>query len=668
MTSIPFDYRSVAEAEIVPATDDAIAACEVILERIASIPDGERTFENTMQPLDEVANVLGRAGGRYGFLAYVHPDEALRAAALECEQRLETYGTSLGFREDTYRAVRAYADTSEAAALEGVAARFLKRTLRDYRRNGFELSPEQRARVQELKERLVTLGVRFRRNIDEYEDALLLTREQLAGMPDSYIDLLQQEETPANEGGGSRYRVSLDYPEMYPFLEGAEDESLRRELFIKNHNKAAEENAPLLAEAIAVRDEIATTLGYASWAAYVIETKMAKTPEAVLDFLVDLEARLKVKAASDLEEAAASKRAETGDPTAEVNIWDWRYYQQRVTREQFDVDQFAVAEYFPLEGTLQGMFDVYQRLVGARFVPVEDPQAWHPDVRLYHVEDASPSSTSGEGGDGHHIGSFYMDLHPRPGKYGHAAAFTLHPGRLNEDGTYEPGVSSIVANFTKSRPGVPSLLRHSEVETLFHEFGHILHQVMTRAPFVRFSGTSVERDFVEAPSQMLEHWCWEPDVLRGFARHVQTGDPLPEDLIERMVAAKNVASGLQWLRQVYFARIDLAYHGPGAVKDLDAIAEELHAITAFDFVPGTHFQSGFGHLFGYDAGYYGYLWSRVFGDDMFTRFESDPAAGEDYRRVILESGGTRDGIDLLVEFLGRQPDNAAFLRDIGLEG
>ena len=652
---IPFDYSAVVAADLVPAVDAAIAASEEILSRIAAVPDGERTFVNTLQPLDEVANLLGRTSGEHGFLAYVHPDAALRDVALECEQRLETYGTSIGFREDLYAAVSAFAGTPEAAALEGIPARFLERTLRDFRRNGFELGAEERRRVQELKERLVTLGTRFRRNIDEYDDAILVTREQLRGMPDSYIDRLTEVDTDE----GPRFRVSLDYPEMYPFLEGAEDESLRRELFIKNHNKAAEENAPILAEAIAVRDEIATALGYPSWAAYVIETKMAKTPEAVLHFLEDLEQRLKVKAATDIEEEIASKCAETDDADARLHIWDWRYYQQRVQREQFEVDQFEVARYFPLDRTLDGMFELYQRLVGVRFVPVEDAHAWHPDVRLFHVEDA---------GDGHRIGSFYVDLHPRPGKYGHAAAFTLHPGRFNADGSYQPGVSAIVANFTKPAPGAPSLLRHSEVDTLFHEFGHILHQVLTRAPFVRFSGTSVERDFVEAPSQMLEHWVWEPEVLRGFARHVDTGEPIPDALIDRMIAAKNVASGLQWLRQVYFARIDLAFHGPGATKDLDAIAEELHSITAFDFVPGTHFQCGFGHLFGYDAGYYGYLWSRVFGDDMYTRFEGgDPGAGADYRRVILEAGGTRDGDDLIREFLGREPNNAAFLRDIGLE-
>ena len=445
---------------------------------------------------------------------------------------------------------------------------------------------------------------------------------------------------------------------MYPFLENARDELLRRELFLKNHNKAAAVNAPLLSEAIAARDEIARILGYASWSAYVIETKMARTPEAATAFLVDLERRVRVKAERDIAALRDSKRAETGDRAAELQIWDWRYYQQRVRREQHEVDQFAVAEYFPLAATLDGMFRVYESLVGVRFVEVPDARPWHPDVRLFRVEDAA---------DGHLVGQFYMDLHPRPGKYGHAAAFTLEPGRLNEDGSYQPGISSIVANFTKPGMDTPSLLRHSEVQTLFHEFGHILHQVMTKAPFVRFSGTAVERDFVEAPSQMLEQWVWEPSVLRGFARHVRTGEPLPDALIERMVASKNVASGLHYLRQLYFARLDLAYHAPGSEKDADALAEELHPITGFEFVRGTNFQCGFGHLFGYDAGYYGYLWSQVYGDDMYTRFEADPGAGADYRRLILESGGSRDGMDVLCEFLGRDPQPDAFLAGIGLD-
>jgi thimet oligopeptidase len=654
---VPIDYTSVSPNTIRSGCEAAIERCDELLDEIVRVAD-ERTFANTMLLLDEVSDILGQASGRFGFLSQVSPHEEVRDAAFEYEERLDQYATGIGFHEGVYGAVREFAESGAGRALEGDEARLLEFALRDYRRNGFELTSDDRARVRELKERLVALGIEFRRNIDEYEDALLLTREQLAGLPDSYIDRLRQEETPE----GDRYRVSLDYPEFYPFMEAADDGELRRRLFVKSYNKAAGENLGLIEEAIAVRDEIATTLGYASWAAYTVEVKMAKKPHAVLDFLIDLEQKVRVKAEADTAQLTASKASHVGDPDARLEVWDWRYYQQRVLREQYEVDAFAVAEYFPLEATLDGLFDVYQNLVGVRFKQITPAEAWHPDVRLFSIDDAE---------DGYRIGYFYMDLHPRPDKYGHAAAFTLRPGRRQLDGEYQPPVSAIVANFTKPTLESPSLLRHSEVETLFHEFGHILHQVMTRSPYVRFSGTRVERDFVEAPSQMLEHWVWEPEVLAGFTRHVASGEPLPAELVARMVAAKNVGSGLHYLRQLYFARLDMAYHVEGREKDTDAIAEDLHPINGFPFTPDTHFQAGFGHLFGYDAGYYGYLWSQVFGDDMYTRFEDDDAGeaavGRDYRRLILERGGTADGGDMLREFLGRDPTPDAFLRGIGLE-
>ena len=665
----PFDYTLATPERIRAGVETAIARCEAILAGVARV-EGVRTFANTLQPLDEVANLLALASGEHGFLTYVAADPALREAALEAEQRLDTYGISIGFREEIAAAVRAFAETAEAQALDGVPAQLLAHRRRDHRRNGFDLDPERRARVRALKERLIHLGIEFRRNIDEYDDALLLRREQLRRLPEAYIERLDVVATPE----GARYRVSLDYPEFYPFIEAAEDESLRRELFLKNYRRAADVNLPLLTEAIAARHEIAETLGYPSWDAYVIETKMARTPQTALDFLVDLERQVRVKAERDIEELRAEKRLHLADPDARLEIWDWRYYQQRVMRERYQVDQFAVAEYFPLDAVLDGLFEVYQRLVGVRFVPVAETRAWHPDVRLYAVQDAEEDAANGQH-VGHFIGHFYMDLHPRPDKYGHAAAFVLQPGRALPDGTYQSTAAAIVANFTKPSAESPSLLRHSEVETLFHEFGHILHQVMTRSPYVRFAGTNVQRDFVEAPSQMLEHWVWEPSVLRGFTRHVRTGEPLPEALLAQMVAAKNVGSGLHYLRQIYFARLDLAYHNAGVVKDTDALAEAMHGITGFAFPPETHFQAGFGHLFGYDAGYYGYLWSQVFGDDMATRFEQaridggpagEAAVGRDYRRVILEAGGTEDGDVLVRRFLGREPSNAAFLREIGL--
>ncbi len=656
------DWATTDADEIRRGVSDAIDEAEQRIDAIASVPDGARSFENTVFALDEIGDLIGRANGSFGFLAQVSADAGLREVAHEEEQRLDVFAAGLGFREELDRALKAYAARAETEALPDDAARLLEFALRDFRRNGFDLPAAERDVVRNLHERLVRLGIQFRRNIDDYEDAIHVSRSQLAGLPDAYIDRLQT----SGENGETGYRVSLDYPELHPFLDSAHDGELRRELFLKNHNKAADANIELLEEAIAVRDEIARRLGYPSWAAYVLELRMAKSPDNVLDFLTDLEARLAPKLAEDLALLRREQQRRTGEDRP-VDIWDWRYYTNRLLLEEHRVDPFEVAAYFPLDAVLEGMFDVYQRLVGVRFAPRPDAaaQAWHPDARPYDIVDASDADRAGEP-----LARFYMDLHPRPGKFGHAAAFTLRGGRETEGGGYQRPISAIVANFTKPTADSPSLLRHGEVITLFHEFGHILHQTLTRARFTRFSGTRVERDFVEAPSQMLEHWCWEREVLAGFSRHWQSGDPLPADLLDRMIAAKHVSSAVANLRQVYFARLDLAYHGAGAQKDTDAVARELHHITGFDFPDNTHFQAGFGHLFGYDAGYYGYLWSRVYGDDMFTRFEGaaarPEAVGREYRRQILEPGGAHDGERLVKSFLGREPTPDAFLRELGI--
>ena len=648
-----FDYSSVTPAAIRDGCDEAVRRSEALVAEVAAVPAGQRSFANTLLAMEEIGDGLLQTSGRYGFLAHVSSDTALREAALEQEERLDQYGVGLGFREELYRGAMEFSQTAEAQALAGVEARLLEHTLRDFRRNGLELPAAERERIQELKERLVTLGIDFRRNIDEHKDGLWLTREQLRGLPDPFIEGLRSEE----RSGGTHYRVSLDYPELHPFLDSAEDGALREELFRKNHNRAAATNVPILTEAIALRHEIAMALGYPSWADYVLEVRVAKTAPAALDFLADLEQRVQAKAERDMEALRLSRGGE-----GPIELWDWRYYTQQILRDQYQVDPFEVAEYFPLDATLAGLFAVYEALVGVRFIAQPDAQAWDADVQLFEIVDAS---------DGRGLAHFYMDLFPRPNKYGHAAAFNLRGGRTLPDGSYQRPVSAIVANFTKPTASTPSLLRHPEVLTLFHEFGHILHQTLTQAAYPSFAGTHVERDFVEAPSQMLEHWSWSPAVLRSFSRHYRSGEALPAELVERMVAARNVSSGIATLRQIYFSRLDLAYHAPGAQKDTDRIAAELHAISGFTFPQGTHFQASFGHLFGYDAGYYSYLWSRVYGDDMFTRFEEagldEPGVGRDYRRLILERGGALDGDVLVRDFLGREPSAAAFLRHLGLD-
>jgi len=649
-------FASLTPETIATACQRAMDDCDAIVAGVVAVQPGARTYANSLQPLEEATECVARASGQYAFMAYVAPDDALRAAAREWDEKLDKYMVALSFREDLYEAVREYSETADARALTGEQKRWLEFELRDYRRNGFHLPVAEREEVRGLFNRLVELDVQFRKNIDEYEDGLLLDRDQLSAMPDAWVENL----TTVEADGATKYRVSLDYPEIQPFMANCPDAGLRRQLFEKDQRKGGAANVAILEEAIAVRHRLATTLGYDSWAAYRTETRMAKTRETVATFLGDLRDRVAVKAASDLDQMRSLALERAGDGV--INIWDWRYYHNELLKTKFSVDDFEVAKYFPLDAVTAGMFGVYQSILGVKFTEAPDAPRWHPDVRAYDISEAA---------GGPPFARFYMDLFPRPNKYGHAAAFTLHRGRRLADGTYQQPVSAIVANFTKPSSTQPSLLRHSEVGTFFHEFGHIMHQTLTRVERGRFSGTQTERDFVEAPSQMLEHWCWEPAVLRSFARHYETGDPLPQSLLDSLVAAKQLDSGIMTLRQLFFATLDLTYHSPGFDGDTTATVARLHDITGFPYTPGTHFQSGFGHLFGYDAGYYGYLWSHVFGDDMYTRFETtspmDTATGLHYRRTILERGGTVDGDQLVRDFLGREPNNEAFLRGLGLE-
>jgi thimet oligopeptidase len=650
------DYSGLTPDSLREAAEAAIRACDAAVDAIVSIPDGQRTFANTMVALEDATDRVSFASGNYGFMAYVSADDALREAARETDEKLDKYGIALSFRDDLCQAIRAFAATDEAKALTGEDSRLLERELRDYRRSGFELPSEQRDRVRAMFDRLVELDVKFRNAINDWDDGILVRREDLTGLPDSFIDALKT----VDEAGETRYRVSLDYPEIQPFMANAESGALRKELFEKDQRKGGEGNVHVLEDAIRIRNEVATLLGYDSWAAYQLEVRMAKRRENVDTFLADLRAKVAVKAAADVQLLREAALAQSGE--ADVNIWDWRFYHNQLLKSNYAVNDFEVAQYFPLDACIEGLFAVTQRMLSVRYEPAPHAPRWHEDVQAFDVFDSEGTAP---------FARFYMDLFPRPNKYGHAAAFTLRRGRVLADGSYQKPVSAIVANFTKPTPSQPSLLRHTEVVTFFHEFGHILHQTLTRARRARFSGTATERDFVEAPSQMLEHWVWEPAVLQSFSRHYETGAPLPTELLNGLIAAKNLDSGVMTLRQLFFATLDFAYHSPRFGGDSTATVRDLHEITGFPYLEGTHFQSGFGHLFGYDAGYYGYLWSHVFGDDMYTRFEEhgplDPATGIRYRTSILERGGSVDGDELVRGFLGREPNNAAFLRGLGLE-
>lgn len=647
-------FSTITPAQIEEGTDEALARAEAVLEELVA-PKDERTFENTLAPLDLISSIYGEIRLNYTFMGYVHPDKAVRAAGKDAEEKLDKFAAEIYFRDDLNAAVKEYAATEEATSLVGEKERFLDRVQRALRKAGHDLDPEVREQVKEKTLRLKELEVRFAQNIDEWEASILLEREDCAGLPDSWIDALERDE----ETG--KLKVTIAYPHLIPFLDNAKRRDLREQLRFKYLTVAVDENRALLEEALKLRQEIAEAFGQPTWAHHRLDDRMAKSPDRVEAFYKELREPLTSRALEEIEMVADLLEADTGDRN--VQSWDWSYYDTLQRKTDYGVDPFEVAQYFPLPQVLKGMFELTSEMFGITFEEITQFDSWHEDVQLFAIKDTETEEE---------LSRFYLDLFPREGKYGHAAEFPLTPSRRLEDGSYQNPVCAMVCNFTKPTADAPSLLQHGEVETLFHEFGHVLHQNLGRTELAAFSGTSVERDFVEAPSQIMENWIWRSDVLKRFAHHYKTGDPIPDELVDQLVAAKNLNKGRFYLGQMGLGHLDQQIHA-GPDRDLDAIDREANDISLLPYHEGTSRMSGFGHLMGgYDAAYYGYMWADVYGNDMFSRFEQEgvtnPEVGMAYRREVLEKGGSVDPDEMLRNFLGREPNNEAFLEELGISG
>lgn len=453
-------------------------------------------------------------------------------------------------------------------------------------------------------------------------------------------------------------------------------------------------NVPLFKEAIILRDEAARLLGYPDHATLRIEDKMAKEPKTVLDFLGDLRTRLAPGGANEVSHLLELKKTDSeahGQSTdGNYYLWDHRFYGRLMIEKEYNIDENKIAEYFPLQSSVMGMLGIFEQLMGFKFIELQPEDraalsptgkaediAWHEDVIMFSVWDDESE------GDGF-VGYLYLDLHPRPGKYGHAANFNLQPGFLKKDGSRRYPATALVCNFSKPTPKKPSLLKHDEVVTLFHELGHGIHDLAGRCKYSRFHGTSTVRDFVEAPSQMLENWCWTPSVLKSLSSHWETGEKIPDDLITKLIATKHVNDALFNLRQLHFGLFDMTVHTPKSHAEVEAmdfsrLYNELRVQVAgikgpeaqgekLDWGNG---QATFAHLVGgYDAGYYGYLSSEVYSTDMFySVFKADPMNGREgrrYRHTVLEKGGSQDEMLTLEQFLGRKPSTEAFYQELGL--
>lgn len=640
---------------------DIDAACKNEPEKLKARLDAiaktgtDGTYENACLPLEYALTDLQQTLTPLIFLKYVSEKPEIREAAGRCEMAIEQMRVDVFAREDLYIPLKAAAARPITKALPPADKKLLEEFILAFKRNGLELTPEKRKEFIEKRKRIVQLETDFSKELIEWNDWVEFTQAQLEGLPESFIHRL--EKTPQG-----KYKVTVKYPDYYPFMENAKNPESRRLLEEKFYMRGGKKNLQRLDETLALRYETAKMLGYADHASYILDDRMAKRPANVSDFLDRVGKKLKEKGAEELRALVRIKNEDLGNKSdGKIHSHDWRYYDNQIKKQLHKIDMQKIKEYFPLSVVNRGMFEIYQSLLGVTFVEDKSLAAWHPSVTPYRVV---------RGGET--VAIFYMDLFPRDGKYGHAAAFTLIQGCRNADKTYEIPVSAIVANFNPPADGKPSLLEHGEVETLFHEFGHIMHQVLTTATHATLSGTSVKRDFVEAPSQMLENWVWEAPALAKLSGHYETGKPLPVDQIQRLVDAKLLNVGLKYLRQLLFATLDQRYHGVPP-KDSTAVYAQLSKeLMQIPIPEKTLPQAGFGHLMGgYDSGYYGYLWSEVYAQDMFTRFEKEgllnASTGGDYLKWILQPGGEREPMELITRFLAREPNEIAFFKSLGLK-
>ncbi len=646
---LTFDYKA---SDIEKICNNEQAALLKEIDKISSIDPKSATFSNSLEKLEHTLSAFSNRVNNVIFMKYVSTDKEVRQKAHECENAVEKLLVDIFLREDLYHVVKAVKKSSDS--LDATSKKLLDEYILDFQRNGLDLPKNKRKIFGEKKKELVTLESDFSKNLIEWKDFLIVSKEELEGMEKSYIDSLEKVDE-------NHFKIKLEYPQYFPFMENAKNSKARQKLEIKFLNRGGQKNVEILEKAISIRHELAKMLGKPTHADFRLERNMAKDSKTVLNFLNTINRKLKPKGLENLNEMLELKTKETGKKATEIKSYEWRYYENELKKTKYSVDTQQIKKYFPLNIVIEGMFEIYQNLLGVKFVKDEQGERWHDSVQRYIVKS-----------EGKTVGIFFMDLFSREGKYSHAAAFTILKGYALPSGDYNIPVSAIVANFSPPTKDDPSFLTHEELKTLFHEFGHIMHQVLTRAKYAYFSGTSVKHDFVETPSQMFENWCWEKEPLKKMSGYY--GDkkkPIPDKLIDDLIRSKFANIGIRYLRQISFGLIDMAYHTSSKVnttKVYKKISKETMMISLPD---NTIPQASFGHLMGgYDAGYYGYLWSEVYAHDLFSKFEQEglfnSKLGTKYRKTILERGGEVEPMNLITTFLDRESNMNAFLKHIGL--
>ena len=666
---VPFDRVSAADVE--PAIGELLTQARGNLAAIAG-ETGERTFANTMLALDTMTEPLEYAMGVVGHLESVATTPEFRAAFNAVQPSVSAFYSGIPLDAGLWRGIKAFAGTEESGRLEGERRRYLEKTVESFRRHGADLELADKRRLEELDVDLALTTTKFGENVLDSTNAfeLILDNEAaLAGLPPTAVASARES---AARKGKEGWRFTLQAPDYIAVMTYLDDAAVRRrvyEAFSVRATEGARDNRPLVGRILELRAEKARLLGFRTFADLALEDRMAHDGARAMAFLEDLKRKTEERFHEENRKLLEFRRSVEGPQAPELEPWDVAYYAEKQRAALYDFDEEALRPYFPTENVVAGLFQLVSRLYGVRVTEEAGVPVWDPEVRYYNIHD--------EGGE--FLGGFYADWRPRDNKRGGAWMGTLMTGGP-EPGRFRPHLGYICGNLTPPAGGKPALLTHREVETIFHEFGHLLHHLFSRVELRSLAGTNVAWDFVELPSQIMENWCWEPGALDLFARHWETGAPIPDELFQKMKRARTFRAANAQMRQVGLGMVDLLLHttySPERDGDATAYARRLIAEFSPAPLPEEHAMiAAFTHLFGdpvgYGAGYYSYKWAEVLDADAFTRFRDggifSREIGGEFRSKILAKGNSEDPAELYRGFMGREPDPSALLERSGLAG
>ena len=615
-----------------------IEAAKASIAKMVAVK-GKRTTQNTLTLYDEAIRELDMAGSQASLIENVSPDSATRAAAEKLTQSVSAYGTELSLNRPVYEALKAI----DLTGLDDETRYYITHELRDFKLAGVDKDDATRAKIKALREELVKIGQDFDRNIREDVRSIQATPTELAGLPDDWL-----KAHPAGTDG--KVKVTINYPDYIPVMTYAVNEGVRQRLYMEYNNRGYPKNVDVLKQLVTKRAELAKTLGYPTWAEYITANKMSGNATTVRNFIDRVAAGSGDRAQREYD--ILLKRKQKDDPKAtSIPFWDTARYTDLVGKSEYNFDSQKARPYFAYDNVKQGVLDVTSKIFGVTYRRVPNAPVWDPSVECWEMLEG-----------GKLVGRFYLDMHPRENKYNHAAQFDIRTGI---EGRQIPE-AALVCNLPGGVAGERGLMDHDDMETMLHEFGHLLHTLFAgHHKWVGIGGIRTEHDFVEAPSQMLEEWAWDPKVLQTFAKN-EKGEPIPTEMVEQMRRAKDYGEGMRTRRQMVYADLSLSIYNrdPQGVDPDAVMADLVKKYQPFAFVPGTHFSCSFGHLDGYSAVYYTYMWSLVIAKDMFSKFDKsnmlDPTVVIQYRKAVLEPGGSKPAAELVKDFLGRPFNSTAF--------